>query len=72
VNENTKIILKFRNSIFELLLNKDFYSPDDQIFIVQTFILIEQTILNTNQYSDDFFKNYILEKICSFSSIQTI
>ena len=69
MNENTKIILKFRNSIFELLLNKDFYSPDDQIFIVQTFILIEQTILNTNQYSDDFFTSFILEKICSFSSI---
>ncbi len=68
-DEDKKIILKFRNSIFDFLLNIDFYSVDDQNFIIHTFVLIEQNILNSQQYSDDFFTIFILEKICSFSSI---
>ena len=46
-DEDKKIILKFRNSIFDFLLNIDFYSVDDQNFIIHTFILIEQNILNS-------------------------
>ena len=68
-DEKKKIIIKFRNSIFDFLLNRDFYSVDDQLFIVQTFRLIEQSIFKSHQYSDDFFSSFILKKICSFSSI---
>ena len=68
-DEKKKIIIKFRNSIFDFLLNRDFYSVDDQLFIVQTFRLIEQSIFKSHQYSDDFFSSFILKKICSFSLI---